>query len=105
GPGTVRPRRRAVVHLPLPKVAVEALGCMRGGDDARLLTLTSRFGAKLPGFGAEANPDWDPCQQMEWLYQQISHQRAPPPLHPALEAIVAKSQAEAAAAGPGSAAG
>ncbi|GIL92117.1 hypothetical protein Vretifemale_19598, partial [Volvox reticuliferus] len=99
------PRRRALVYLPLVKDAVEALWCMRGGDDARLVALTGRFGAKLPGSGAEASPDWDPCQQMECLYQQISQQRAPPPLPPALEAVVANSQAAAAGAGAGSAAG
>ncbi|GLC33360.1 hypothetical protein PLESTM_000052900 [Pleodorina starrii] len=98
--GSSRPgghRHRALVHIPLPRAAVEALWCMRGGDDARLLTLTGRFGVKLPGSG-EAAPDWDPTLQMELLLHQISARRAPPPLPPALAAAVAKSEAAAAAA-------
>ncbi|EFJ44708.1 hypothetical protein VOLCADRAFT_118655 [Volvox carteri f. nagariensis] len=90
--GTARPgshrRNRHVVHIPLPRAAVEALWCMRGGDDARLLALTGPFGVTLPGCG-EAGPDWDPCCQMEQLYQQICRDREPPPLPAALEAVIA----------------
>ncbi len=34
---------------PTPLQVIEALWCMRGGDDARLVALTRQFGVKLPG--------------------------------------------------------
>ncbi|GFR47272.1 hypothetical protein Agub_g8959, partial [Astrephomene gubernaculifera] len=44
-------RWRAVVHLPLPRATVEQLWCMRGGDDARLLALSSRLAAATQNTG------------------------------------------------------
>ncbi|PNW80465.1 hypothetical protein CHLRE_07g318651v5 [Chlamydomonas reinhardtii] len=86
-------RRRAVVHLPLPRPAAEALWCMRG-DDARLLALTNRFGIKLPGMGG-GGTEWDPYVVMEALAAQLAAQRqaaAPPAVAAAGQALQPQQQ-------------
>ncbi|KAG2450392.1 hypothetical protein HYH02_004895 [Chlamydomonas schloesseri] len=92
-------RRRAVVHLPLPRPAAEALWCIRG-DDARLLALTNRFGIKLPGMGG-GGTEWDPYVVMEQLAAQLAARRQAalqqqqPPLPPTVAAqLVAAAAAE-----------
>ncbi|KXZ47813.1 hypothetical protein GPECTOR_32g425 [Gonium pectorale] len=90
-------RRRALVHLPLPRAAVEALWCMRGGDDARLVALTQRFGFKLPGMGCGS--DWDPTQQLEQLYSALSEKHPPGPLPPGLAAAAGATVAAVPATG------